>query len=466
MITLRRMAMIPGTTKRLTRAVVPAYPVVIATGPPTGNNPLIDPALEFQRYSPLRILAFWFALATLFLRISAFHQALAFVLHVNLKLLYVFGIPAILGTVLCGGLPRAFRGKPTFFWTAFALWMFLTVPTAVWKGGTFQIAFDYVRSNLILDFMVAGLVIGWKDYLSLMRCLAWGAFGTLLVARMFQNPQYQERFGLEVGMISNPNDFAGHLLLFLPLLFWLVLTSKSFAVKLVSLVGIAYGIRLIIGTASRGGLVGLVMATLLLLWWGSARQRVAVMAFVPIAFLLVLVTVSHTALNRIVSFSADSQNASVEAMQSSESRKYLLGKSIEYTLKFPIFGLGIGNFPVYEGTHSLVIGGIHGSWHETHNTFTQVSSESGIPGLFIFVGGLVSTFAIFYSVFRKASRRPNCADIRSAMLCVMLGMSGFVVSICFLNFGYFFYQPLLGGMAVAVATATKEEFAIRDRANH
>ena len=118
-------------------------------------------------------------------------------------------------------------------------------------------------------------------------------------------------------------------------------------------------------------------------------------------------------------------------------------------------------FPVYEGMNNKVIG-THGSWHGTHNTFTQVASECGLPGLFFYAGGLISTLAIFYSAFRRASRRPYCGDMRSALMCVLLGTIGFVVATTFLNFAYFFYQPLLGGLAVAVAAGSKEEFAKRD----
>ena len=410
------------------------------------------------------MFSLWLMLVVVFLRISGLHQAQAYLLHVNLKLLYVAGIPAALGTVLCGGLQRSFRGKPAFFWTAFTLWMFVTVPFAHWPGGALLMTtLPYFRTNLIMLFMVAGLVIEWKECQSLMRCMAWGALGTLFLARIFQNPVFQERFGLEFGTVSNPNDFACHLLLVLPFLYWVVLTAKSFVLRLICLAGIGYGIYLVVGTASRGALIGLCVVALFYLLWGSMVQRVALVVLAPLTILVLLTTVSHSALNRIVSFSSSSENASQEALESSASRRYLLEKSIEYALKFPIFGVGPGMFPFYEGSHNAIIG-THGSWHGTHNTFTQVASETGAPGLIFFVGGLASSLAIFYSIFRKASRRPNCLDIRNACMCVLLGLVGFIVSSTFLNFAYFFYQPLIGGMAVAFSIATKEEFARRDRA--
>ena len=429
--------------------------------PPFQTTP--DQINDPEQHNVVRKFSLALALVVVFLRISAFHQVEAFLLHVNLKLLYVFGIPAVLGTALCGGLGRTFRASPAYYWTGYALWMVVALPFSTWHRGAFDADAAYIRTNVVMLFLAGGLVIGWKEYQSLMRAMVWGAVGTLLVARVFQNPIYQERFGIELGTVSNPNDFACHLMLCIPFLYWVVLTSKVFVLRIACLAGIGYGVMLVIQTASRGALVALIVTLLFVMIWGTGIQRIALIALVPVGFVGIVSTVSPEALRRIVSFSASEKNASAEAILSSEQRQYLFNKSIEYTIKFPIFGLGTSQFPVYEGTHNLVVG-THGSWHGTHNTFTQVSSENGIPGLIFFAGGLIVTFKIFYSVFRKARSRTDSADIKNAALCLMLAMTGFVVSFTVLNFAYFFYQPLLGGLAVALKAATDMEFARRDLA--
>ena len=192
-------------------------------------------------------------------------------------------------------------------------------------------------------------------------------------------------------------------------------------------------------------------------------HRLTLLVLIPIGCALSVVLVPHDTLVRILSFSSSEQQASAEALESSDQRKYLLRKSIEYTLEFPIFGVGPGNFADYEGGHNQTIGS-HGTWHATHNTFTEVSSECGIPALLFYVAGLISSFRIFYSAFKKARSRPDCKDIKDVMFCTMLCMIGFVAATTFLNFAYQFYQVLLGGWAVAVAVAATDEFANRDRA--
>jgi len=404
------------------------------------------------------------ALILVFLRMSNFHQVEAFLLHVNLKILYVFGIPAVMGAVLCGGLQRTFRGTPAYFWTGYWLWMTVAIPFSSWPGDSARVSSIYLRTNLIMLFIVGGLVIGWKECQTLMRSFVWGAIGTLMVAKLFQGGSgNEERFALEFGSISNSNDFACHLLLCLPFLYWVVLSSKSIVARILCMGGIAYGVLLVIQTASRGALISLAVVALCVLLWGSTVQRLALIVLVPVAFAGITAVVSKETLSRIISFSASDTTASAEALESSRTRKYLLEKSIEYTLTHPLFGVGLGQFANYEGTHNQVIG-THGSWHSTHNSFTQAASECGIPGVLFFAGGLLATFKIFYSAFRKARNRPDCQDIKNAMFCLMLAMVGFVVSFSFLNFAYLFYQPLLGGVAIVMASATKEEFAKRDLA--
>ena len=434
----------------------------VAANPWTPGNPSV-PGEDPDQNNVVRKFSLALAFVVVFLRISAFHQMEAYLLHVNLRLLYIFGIPAVLGTLLCGGVQRAMRWSPAYWWTGYVLWMTLAIPFSSWAGGSAAVVSNYIRTNLIMLFIVGGLVVGWKECQTFLRCCALGAAGTLMVARIFQQPKYQERFGLELGTVANPNDFACHLLFCLPFLYYVMLSTKSFALKILCLAGMGYGVILTIQTASRGGLIALIVVALALMVWGTAQQRLALVLLMPLAFAGALAFVSKDALNRIVSFSAGEANASQEALESSQERQYLLNKSIEYAISHPVFGVGADQFPNYEGTRNKHLGN-HGSFHGTHNTFTQVASETGVPGLIFFVCGLVACFRIFYSAFRKARNRPECADIRVAALSLMLTMIGFVVSFTFLNFAYFFYQPLLGGIAVAFKSATDMEFQKRDQA--
>ncbi len=145
---------------------------------------------------------------------------------------------------------------------------------------------------------------------------------------------------------------------------------------------------------------------------------------------------------------------------SSESREYLLRKSITYTFEHPIFGVGPRQFASYEGQHNRIVG-THGLWNEAHNSFTQASSECGIPALIFFLAGIVSTYRLLNGVWREARRRPDCGEIRVTAFCAMLGLTAFLAAIAFLNFAYFFYLPAMGGFAIALRRAAQREFRLR-----
>jgi O-antigen ligase len=151
-------------------------------------------------------------------------------------------------------------------------------------------------------------------------------------------------------------------------------------------------------------------------------------------------------------------------MGSSAARLYVLQKSIECAVEHPIFGVGPGQFPDYEGQSNTQFNG-HGYYHGTHNTFTQVASECGIPAMLLFTAGLVATYRLLSATYRKASQRPDCQDIRDVAFCLMLSMVGFGVAMTFLNFAYFFYQPALAGLAIAVSRAAEAEFGRRSRSS-
>jgi hypothetical protein len=414
--------------------------------------------------SPLRILALGLAVCLLFLRFSMLHQIQTRLMGVNLRLLYIVGIPALVGLVLAGGLQRSFKGRPAYYYTAYAMWMAIAVPFSSWKGGSTQLLWTFLRTDVVMLFAIAGLAVTWKECKLLMSAVAWGAIVNLLSAKLFSNEEtFGYRGGLEFGSISNPNDFAGHLLLALPFLLWIAFSSRNFLFRIAALVGTLIGIKLILGTASRGALVALVADVLFFMWRATGKQRIALIMLAPIAVFAAMTLLPAETRNRLLSFSASSAvtNEQKEAVESQMSREYLLRKSLEYIAANPLFGVGPGMFASYEGQHNQIIG-THGSWHETHNSFTQASSECGIPAGCFLIAGIVSTFFLLNKVYRATFRRADCQDLRTAAFCMMLGMVGFTTAITFLNFAYFFYTPAMGGFAILLHHVAQIEIRERD----
>ncbi|HMD70016.1 MAG TPA: O-antigen ligase family protein [Bryobacteraceae bacterium] len=418
--------------------------------------------LVSSRNEPLNQMAFYLGMATVFLQFSVLPQVTGYIFQTNLYLLYVIALPAQLAMIVSGGFRRCFRARPAHYWTAFGCWMWLICPFSSWRSTAVVSTYAYWRSNLIMLFIMGAMLSEWSDIRKVMNVIATSAVVNVLCAR-FLRIDMGGRMGVALGTIGNPNDYAAHLLLVLPFLFWVVTAGKIVVSRIVALGCVCAGLYLVLATSSRGALLALAFDAVFWLLMGTGRQKAALVLLGPVAAMLLLATVPAASLRRLTEVWSGSVNnaESKEAMESSQARQYTLRTSIRYTFEHPLFGVGPAQFPLYEGMHEKVIG-THGYWHETHNSFTQASSECGIPGFIFFAGGTLSTLLLLLKTLRQASRRPGCEDIRAAVFYITLGMVGFTVAITFLNFAYFFYLPAMGGLAVGVWVAAQREFERRE----
>jgi O-antigen ligase len=398
----------------------------------------------------MRSLAFRCGLVLVFLRFSFLSETVAYLTGKNTYLLYVFGIPALLGFFACGGLRRTFRFAPAKFWVGYIAWMVLSVPFSSWKGGSFAVVETYLRTNFIMLLVTAGLAVTWAECRGLISAVGLAAIVNIATTRLFM-AQTVDSARLVVafkGMITDPNDLAAHLLLVLPFLAFIVLRPRTNPIlRLVLGAAGVYGVYLILRSGSRGGLIGLIFILLFLLVFGPGRQRVAIGIGATVVIITLVSFLPASTRDRLKSV-YNAADASEAAKASTESREYLLRESIEFTFEHPLFGVGAGQFASYEGNEA-VAAGEHGNWHETHNTYTQVSSECGIPALVFFLGAIGSTFFILQRIRRKAMRL-RYAEVVTAGSCVVIGLAGYTVASAFLSHAFMFQFPAVSGLVIAI----------------
>ena len=407
---------------------------------------------------PFRKVAFYSSLCLLFVRFAVLPEVIYYITGVNTYLLYFVAPIAILGALLAGGVKRTFRYPAPYLWSAFFVWMIVAPFFSCWRGGSFAQVKEYGRIEFLFLIVVGGLAINWKEIRLIFYTIGAAAMTNLLTARLFLKMD-NGRVSLQAsGTIGNSNDLAAHLLLVLPFLLFIVMDSKrTIFVRLAIFGSIGYGLWLILGTASRGALVAVLAALVFFLWHASLRQRLGViLATLLLAgiYLAFLPDLTKDRLTRLF----DRQNE--EASESSASRAYLIKKSLQFTMERPLFGVGPDQFSNYEGKSSQMQGE-HGNWHETHCTWTEVSSECGIPALIFFVGGITSALLLVRRSFQTA-RRQGHADIANACFCYLLAMVGFLVAVTFLASAYKYYFPAMIGLAAAISFATNAEMAARD----
>jgi O-antigen ligase len=132
----------------------------------------------------------------------------------------------------------------------------------------------------------------------------------------------------------------------------------------------------------------------------------------------------------------------------------LLQASVEDTLTHPLFGVGPGQFGNFEGREKSHA---QGGFVNPHNSYTQISSETGLPGAFFYLAGIISSFLLLQRAWKRAASVPGGEEMATACFCLSVSYLGFCVAIFFLNFGYFFYLLGYSGLITAAAAAIKRE---------
>lgn len=98
--------------------------------------------------------------------------------------------------------------------------------------------------------------------------------------------------------------------------------------------------------------------------------------------------------------------------------------SLKLTATHPIFGIGPGQFENYTQT-----------WFVTHNTYTQLSSEVGIPGFILFILILRQVFRNLRDVSRT-ERVQNDPQVQILAGAWRATFAGYLVGAFFASYAY------------------------------
>jgi O-antigen ligase len=213
-------------------------------------------------------------------------------------------------------------------------------------------------------------------------------------------------------------------------------------------------------TGSRGGMMGLIAVLVALFWKASIPKKFFIVTATLLALAISPIFLPSYLLQRYVTFftpdsNADIDQASREQLEgvdarSAEGRRKLLIKSLEITLHHPLFGVGPGNFPVavFEDAKQ---NGEQYAWFITHNTYTQLSSETGIPGALLFLGMLFWCFKSLNEVLRLTAERGPSPRPELSKAATYLRLSLIAISACgfFLSDAYTGIFYIFAGLCVS-----------------
>lgn len=397
--------------------------------------------------SPVASLGIFLLAIYVFMAYGRIVEILPPAIGTSVPIMPIVMVLVLMAAVLTNGIWR-FRSHPAVLcFVAYYGWMVLCVPFSIWRGGSVSIVI-YQLKMALLFVAIASLVRTTAHLRTLMVAIAVSTVILVLVGNsVSENIEY--RFQFEAGSLSNPNELANHLLIGLPLAWIIGLRSGTFSFKnLVRWTILIASFIMLFKTGSRGGLVitlGLLTGLFLTL---SFANKVKLLIVSALGVLFMLTVAPQTVLQRYRTL-ISSDVGPGEAIQSRASRSDLLWGSISITLRNPIFGVGPANF-VVAYNDDLKEAGLHHHWEATHNAYTQISSEMGIPALAFYVSVFVIAIRRVWAVRRTAKQIPQLHYLYKIASLVLLSIAAYLLSGLTTSNAHQFYFPLLAGIALMV----------------
>lgn len=358
------------------------------------------------------------------------------------KITGVFALFGLLNSL--GRTQRKFRDLPpesnyllgmigVFFISAFF--------SPIWVGGALKSTLDF--SKVWIVWVLTFFLI--TDFARLRRVIYIQASSVAVISlvSIILGRNQPRLSGVIGGIYSNPNDLAFAIVLTLPFSLAFLLTSKKAIFKVLWVLGILIMGLTLFMTASRAGFITLMISGTVCLWhFGVKGRRFYLLVASALAVVLLLAIAGRPLMARMNAIT-DEQG---EAYGSFEARKYLMQRAIEGIEHYPLFGLGMKDFPVYSGV-----------WHDVHMTYLQVAVEGGIPSLILYL----LFFSRAFSNLRKLFRRKDLDEHTTLFVGGLhSSMVGFAVGALFAPEAYQFFPYF----AVAYTSALAATLAQRENA--
>jgi O-antigen ligase len=246
-------------------------------------------------------------------------------------------------------------------------------------------------------------------------------------------------------------------------LFLFAIRQTSWISRIIGAFGLVGASYFLLKTASRGAMVASIVFVLLWLVVSENRARLVVLAL-PFALVL-LVLMPRDTLRRLTMFSVDTNKIATsedeKAVSSQMEREHLLKESIKYAIKNPLFGIGPGRFgdAIWEDAKSE---GRHEASLGTHNTYTQIAAECGIPALIMYVAAIVITIRSSFRLCRVTMRDKSQRLVSAlAFTCCVL-TAAFAIAIFFHHMAYYRDTSVVLGLWVATEMAVRNQLSAKN----
>jgi O-antigen ligase len=385
----------------------------------------------------------------LFLYLS--YSRIADLVFVGLHIPLITSVLALLFAIATGGIRRALSSRIGIWLTAYCAWIVIAIPFSFWRGGSFQLLIDQWLKSFMVFLLVAGLLRTARDCRIAMYALAFAGLTVVGLALSLGTTELYGRLMVAEGVLSNSNDLAQLLLLCLPFVLFVCLGGRSAIGRVIGLIALFGSLAVVGQTGSRGGLLTVCGMFLFLFFTVNWASRAKLIAALVVAAVVVVPFIPPAQWERFSTILGDESEAPLEAVGSKESRIELFKQSVTLTLQNPIFGVGPGVFDAAAARYSEDRGE-RAIWRVTHNSYTQVSSETGFPGFIFYLGTLLASFRAVRRTYRESKERA-LPTVNAMSYYLALTLVAYSISTVFSSVAYHIYLPTLAGFSVALQHA-------------
>lgn len=322
---------------------------------------------------------------------------------------------------------------------------------------------EYAKT-LIHGFLLIAAIRHARD----LKFMVWSYVGACGVLGFFATFVFRLRtYGGYARLSSlytfDSNDAGLILAVGLPLTLLAFQTSKSrgrLAAALV-LVGIAVTLA---RTGSRGGFLALLAVGAALLFWTPGVSAMKRVAFVAVAALGLFIAAPQGYWDQMRTITDPKEDYNWDTHY---GRRKLAERGIGYMLRFPVFGVGVGNFPRADATLSerainweyYEAVGAANRWRAVHNSYVQAGSEMGVPGLLLWSSLVFGSIVAMRRLRRRLPRGwlssgdPDRRFLYLATVYLPVALIGFAVGSFFVSFAYIPLIYVLAAFVVGVYTS-------------
>jgi probable O-glycosylation ligase (exosortase A-associated) len=295
----------------------------------------------------------------------------------------------------------------------------------------FLVLVNVLRTELRVK-MLFWLVLVVSIYLSVNVIKDYQA-GIFTIGLAEQNTQ---RVGGAIkNLFDNSNDLALHLVSMIPISIALALEKKN-PIRKIVFFGIALlMVSAVIITFSRGGFIGLIAVTLVMVRKLGRRNKTTALGALVLGIIFFIIVAPGSYSGRLATIF----DSASDITGSSSQRTQVLKRSILVAIRYPIFGVGLGNFH-------------HKSFQElgTHNAYTQVAAETGIAAMVCYIIFLVHPLRKLRMIERELFERNETSRFYYLSIGLQASLVGFMVSSFFAAVAYHWYVYYLVAYAIAL----------------